>query len=442
LKREGEFMSVVTPLLLCLALGVATIAPAAANAQTFQTLYSFTGSPDGRFPEGVVFDTAGNLYGTTLYNGSSTACGSAGCGAVFKLAPPPTGQTGWTETLYSFTGSPDGANPYAGLVFMNGALYGTAGYGGDANSTTCVGGCGTAFEFNPTTQALSTLYAFTGAGGSGGPYAELAFNSKGALYGTTEGGNNANHGQGGVFGLRPPAWTFSKLYTFPKGNPEVTSGVVIDKAGNLYGTTGSNDSATSCTKCGSVYEFNPTTRAVTTLYAFTGGADGGDPKGGLTILYLTSSTFVLYGTTSVGGASNGGTVFELNPTTQVLTTLYAFTGGADGRSPSAGLVLDKAFNLYGTTLYGGNTADCGTFLGCGTVFELNPTTGVLTTLETFTGGADGGAPLGKLVFDRKGALYGTTYIGGDNSACPDNSGFLNVPANAPPGCGTVFKLTP
>ncbi len=142
-------MSGARRLFLRLALGAAMLVPTAANARTFQTLYSFTGGRDGRFPSGAVFDNAGNLYGTTLYDGDSTACGDQGCGAVFKLAPPAKGHTAWTETLYSFSGSPDGANPYAGVVFVNGALYGTTAFGGYANDTTCQGGCGTVFDLDP-----------------------------------------------------------------------------------------------------------------------------------------------------------------------------------------------------------------------------------------------------------------------------------------------------
>jgi len=442
-------MSSVRRLFLRLALGAVMLVPAAAKAQTFQTLYSFAGSPDGRFPSGVVFDTNGNLYGTTLYDGNSTACGDQGCGTVFKLAPPAEGQTAWTESLYPFTGSPDGADPNAGLVLMNGALYGTTAYGGYANDTTCQGGCGTVFELDPTTQALITLYTFTGVSFSGGPYAGLVFGAKGALYGTTEGGDGASPIYSEVFKLTPPGWTFATLHTFPHIDGEASE-VVFDKAGNLYGATssggGGGSSVCGRDECGTVFKLNPVSRTLTTLHAFTGGADGGTPKRGLTINYLANGTFVLYGvTTAGGGKSKAGTVFELNPTTKALTTLHAFAGGADGGTPS-GLAFNGG-SLYGTTLFGGNTSDCSSFGGCGVVFRLAPpakghAAWTETVLHTFAGGADGGGPLGRLVFDTKGALYGTTVIGGDNTACSDNSGFLDVPTDAPPGCGVVFKLTP
>jgi uncharacterized repeat protein (TIGR03803 family) len=450
-------MSSLRHLFLRLALCVVMLTPAAANAQTFQTLYSFTG-PDGRFPIGVVFDKKGNLYGTTFYGGNSTACSSigTGCGTVFKLAPPTKGNTAWTETFYSFTGSPDGARPNGGLVFdTNGNLYGTTPFGGYANETNCQAGCGTVFEFNPTTQqALTTIYTFTGGADGGGPWSSLVFDTKGALYSTTEGGDNGS-GPDTVYKLTPPAkgktaWTLTTLHT-----GAISSKLVFDKSGNLYGTTRAGGNSTTCggEGCGTVFKLDPATQTLTTLYAFTGGADGGRPQGRLAVHSLANGRLVFYGmTTAGGGPSNAGTVFEFDPTTRALTTLYAFTGGADGGNPSGNpLVLDTKGALYGETVIGGNSTGCNIGLssgnGCGTVFKLTPpakghTAWTETVLHSFTGGADGGGPRGGLVFDTKGALYGTTIFGGDNTACPDNSGFLDFPANPPPGCGVVFKLTP
>jgi uncharacterized repeat protein (TIGR03803 family) len=432
----------------CLALGAAMLAPVVAKAETLQTLYMFKGSPDGRFPLGLAFDNAGNLYGTTTYGGTmSTTCGGSGCGAVFKLAPPSPGKPQqWTETLYSFTGSPEGANPYAQLTYMNGALYGTTAYGGYANSTACVGGCGTVFKFDPATRKLTTIYSFTGIGDSGGPYAGLAFDTEGALYGMTEGGDNADNANGAMFKLTPPAngdtsWSYSTLYTFP--GLAIDTNLALDKTGNIYATGRVCNSP--CT-FGAAYELDATTHALTTLHAFTGGADGADPVGALTISYLPNGAFVLYGTTRSGGEGNAGTVFALDPTTHALTTLYAFTGGADGGEPDTRLTVDSAGDLYGTTLTGGITSDCSSFGGCGVVFKLTPTTAgqtawTETVLHAFTGGADGGSPLTFLALDTKGALYGTTVVGGDDPMCFNNKGFLNFPANPPPGCGVAFKLT-
>jgi uncharacterized repeat protein (TIGR03803 family) len=355
----GRAPMAVTGLFRCLALGAAMLAPVVAKAETLQTLYMFKGSPDGRFPfGGVAFDNSGNLYGTTLYNG--TTCGGSGCGAVFKLAPPSSGKAEWTETLYPFTGSPQGANPYDGLAYMNGAFYGTTAYGGYANSTNCMGGCGTVFEFDPATQKLTTLYTFNGTTDVGGPYVGLAFDTKGNLYGTTEGGDNANNSNGGaVFELTPSTngstpWSYSTLHTFNETTDNADGGIssrlVLDKNGNIYATTkyGGNSNCS----CGTVYRLDAGTWKLTTLHTFTGGADGGSPNG-LAIYYLGTGSFTLYGTTNKGGgAGNAGTVFALDPETQALTTLHAFTGGADGGEPD-GLIVDAAGNLYGATLFGG-----------------------------------------------------------------------------------------
>jgi uncharacterized repeat protein (TIGR03803 family) len=347
---------------------------------------------------------------------------------------------------------------------MNGAFYGTTAYGGYANSTNCMGGCGTVFEFDPATQKLTTLYTFNGTTDVGGPYVGLAFDTKGNLYGTTEGGDNANNSNGGaVFELTPSTngstpWSYSTLHTFNETTDNADGGIssrlVLDKNGNIYATTkyGGNSNCS----CGTVYRLDAGTWKLTTLHTFTGGADGGSPNG-LAIYYLGTGSFTLYGTTNKGGgAGNAGTVFALDPETQALTTLHAFTGGADGGEPD-GLIVDAAGNLYGATLFGGAAgrfdgatsiggiaSGCASVGGCGVGFKLTPpaagqTAWTETVLHAFTGGADGGVPSGA-AFDSKGALYGTTVFGGDLAVCSNNRGFLNLPANPPPGCGVVFKL--
>ena len=155
------------------------------------------------------------------------------------------------------------------------------------------------------------------------------------------------------------------------------------------------------------------------LHAFTGGADGILPRAGL----VRDAAGNLYGTTEGGGASGNGTVFELD-TTGKGTVLHSFTGGVDGSAPFAGLVRDRNGNLYGTTEFGGASSE-------GTVFKLD-TTGKETVLHSFTGGADGAFPQAGLIRDDAGNLYGTAQFGGDLTC---SSPFLG-------GCGTVFKLTP
>jgi len=163
------------------------------------------------------------------------------------------------------------------------------------------------------------------------------------------------------------------------------------------------------------------------LYSFSGGADPKSPYAGL----IFDKAGNLYGTTQMGGANNQGTVFQMTHSqdgTWSEATLYSFTGGPDGGQPSGGLIFDQAGNLYGTTNFGGSTY-CSQ--GCGTVFKLSPGNGgwTQTVLYTFTGGNDGREPYARLVADAAGNVYGTTLLGGTvNSYCAT-------------GCGTVFKLT-
>src|SRR5271157_2663432 len=224
-------------------------------------------------------------------------------------------------------------------------------------------------------------------------------------------------------------YTYGVLYTFT-GSPDGAvsdGGLVRDAQGNLYGTTyyGGNSACTGPfgNGCGTVFKVD-TTGKETVLYSFTGGADGAIPYAGL----LRDAQGQLYGTTSQGGdlacnAPNGcGTVFTVD-TTGKETVLYSFTGGADGASPTAGLLPDAQGNLYGTTSQGGDPACTN---GCGTVFKVDMT-GKETVLYSFTGtGGDGAYPYAGLVQDAQGNLYGTTSQGGD-PACTN-------------GCGTVFTV--
>jgi uncharacterized repeat protein (TIGR03803 family) len=192
------------------------------------------------------------------------------------------------------------------------------------------------------------------------------------------------------------------VYSFPSlSNP--TGGLVMDSAGNLYGTTGGDD----CVACGTVFRLNAA-GGETVLHRFAGGADGSLPRAGL----LLDSAGNLYGTTSYGGLAAQGVVFKLNASGDE-TVLYRFSGGTDGSQPQCTLISDSAGNLYGTTTYGGSApgSDKGGAGGYGVVFKLDPS-GQETVLYTFTGGADGGNPLAGLVRDSVGNLYGTASIGG------------------------------
>lgn len=211
---------------------------------------------------------------------------------------------------------------------------------------------------------------------------------------------------GGISSAFAQGGTYQVVYAFdgsggfaPQGTP------VADGAGNLYGTT-----AGGCGYYGIVYKLAPD-GAQTVLHCFKGKRDGAYPYGGL----LRDSKGNLYGTTTEGGINNNGTVFRVAPDGKE-KVLYAFTGGSDGATPYAGLIRDKANNLYGTTYWGGTG-------NSGIIFKLTPQ-GAETVLYTFSGGGDGANPLGNLMEDAAGNLYGTASWGGGNFA------------------GTVFKLAP
>ncbi|HEX3652195.1 MAG TPA: choice-of-anchor tandem repeat GloVer-containing protein [Rhizomicrobium sp.] len=197
-------------------------------------------------------------------------------------------------------------------------------------------------------------------------------------------------------------------------SPEAS--LYMDAQGNLYGTNevGGSDACFN-SGCGTVFKLSPDGKE-TTLHVFTGD-DGAYP-----IAELTADTKGnLYGTTNNGGANIAGTVFKVTPKGKT-TIIYNFTGGADGANPYAGLVADDSGNFYGTTTGGGAN-------GFGTVFKITPR-GRETVIYSFTGGSDGVEPIGALLRDSAGTLYGTATNGGIDC---DGSGF---------GCGIVFKLTP
>jgi uncharacterized repeat protein (TIGR03803 family) len=271
------------------------------------------------------------------------------------------------------------------------------------------------------------------------PTGNLAIDAAGNLYGTTLYGGSCSIVDCGVawkLGPNPDGvWTFSILHSFAAGadgaNPQ--GGLVFDAAtGNLYGTTVNFGASPGTGCCGTVFELkaNPDgTWSHSVLYSFKGIPDGEAPEAGLTL----DAAGNLYGTTSGGGAQGNGVVFKLAPNpdgTWTESVLYSFTGGTDGSNPEAGLIFDAHGNLYGTTSQGGPTsAVCG--VGCGAVFKLARNadgTWAESVLHSFTGGADDGwGSHAGLIFDATGTLYGTTSAGG-GTKCSGG------------GCGTVFKL--
>jgi uncharacterized repeat protein (TIGR03803 family) len=391
---------------------VATSAFAATSGET--VLYSFPGSASGANPYGgLVADSAGNLYGTTGGGGNSTNCDlGSGCGTVFMLAPPSGNNTSWTETvLYNFQGATakDGSGPQGTLIFdSTGALYGTTSSGGAY-------GYGTVFKLAPPSVqggawTETTLHSFKGGTDGSNPASSLIFDAKGGIYGTTPVGGANNFGI--AFKLTPPTkgttWAETILYTFKGltdgGKPYAS---LVFKGNNLYGTTLDGGLSSQ----GEVFELAKvgTTWTETVVYSFTGGADGGKPYAGL----ILDKSGNLYSTTGSGGAGGFGTVFKLTApktgTTWTESVLYSFGGGPDGSYARTGLAFDSKGNLYGTTGVGtGNS---------GVVFELTPPkTGTVWTesvLWTFSGGSDGGDTTAG-VFVSGTNLFGTTSLGGQD----------------------------
>jgi len=350
----------------------------------------------------------------------------------------------YTEVTLQQLTYADGAYPYPGVLDKGGNLYTATQYGGAY-------GYGTVLEVSSKDKA-TVLYNFTGGSDGADPHAGVVADSSGNLYGTAfYGGAN---GAGVVFELSGGTETVLHAFAGPDGaNPtavltrtsagviygttayggtsgkgvifEISGGVetvlhnfsggsdggvpissLLMKGGFLYGVaySGGTDGA------GTVFKYDIHTGTLTTLYSFTGGADGGYPVDRVS----RNSSGTLFGTTRYGGTYGQGTVFSLDEA-GTETVIYSFTGGADGAQPLSGVVLDESGNMYGSAWQGG--------AGYGVIFELTPS-GSETVLHTFSNGSDGSLPEGAVTRDSKGNLYGNTYEGGAY------------------GYGAVYKLIP
>lgn len=395
-SRSSLATALLAVTLLAMFLATASLA---ANASD-KVLYSFQGGNDGANPEApLIADHLGNLYGTTDNGG-----GACNCGTVFVLSPPANHNGAWVETiLYRFQGD-EAATPEAGLIFdAAGNLYGTTAHGGGSND-------GTVFRLTPPSApggnwTETTLYQFKGGSDGDYPLSSLVLDKSGNLYGTTLFGGGAPNA-GIVFQVAPPAgpggsWTETVLHRFGHGRDGSNSqaGLLIDKRGSLYGTT----------MTGLVFKLSPPLPGQEKwrergVYEFDGFADGEEPG------YIIAGGGAVYGAATLGGNVNHGTIFQLTPQAGAWkeNTLYNFQGGSDGGLPLGQLLGDRSGNLYGTT-YAGQQPDNGT------VFRLSPSksgTWTKTTLHEFGGNGDGATPNGGLVKGKGGALYGTTYNGG------------------------------
>jgi uncharacterized repeat protein (TIGR03803 family) len=361
------------------------------GAHHFGTVFQLTNSPGGwkeailyNFPSGkgagaflfsnpsaLIFDSASNLYGETEYGGT------AGLGTVFELSPIAGG--GWKEKdLFRFSGVKTGLHPSGGLVFdADGNLYGTTQSGGD--QTRCTPGCGIVFKLTPSDVhwTETVLYKFTGGSDGAEPAAGLIFDQSGNLYGTTEIGGTlgAACGCGTIFELSPSSggtWTETLLHRFSDSHGDGAlplAGLIFDQMGNLYGTTAyGGDHGLICGPqgCGMVFELSPSSGVwnESVLYTFI-GSDTTYPTAAL----IFDQSGNLYGTTEGGSFGTGGNVFELSPVSGggwSESVLYSFSrSGGDAVYPQAGVILDSAGHLYGTTLDGGLS-------GHGAVFEITP----------------------------------------------------------------------
>jgi len=362
-----------------------------AQASTQKVLYTFTGGNDGGQPyAGVIFDTSGNLYGVTQTGGLYNR------GTVFELSPTKSGS--WTETvIYNFTGGTDGDEPVGGLAIdSSGNLYGTAIAGGDPKAQ-----CGTVFELSPSPSGwtFTLLHSFQGGTKDGcAPMADLSVVWDEGEYrwvGTTTAGGTKNLGtafeEGGF------TWSFRGTNG---GQP--AGGVNAWGYGAAYGGGSLGG--------GTVYYLSYGNR-VLVVHSFKESKEGVNPMGEL-LAQTVGGVSSMYGTTSFGGASRGGTVYRLTesqtrPNVWACSVLHSFSG-PDGDGPAAGLIMDSTGNLFGTTSGGGSG-------GAGTVFKLTPgakNKWTQTVLYNFTGGNDGGSVYSGVVFDNSGNLYGTTLKGG------------------------------
>jgi uncharacterized repeat protein (TIGR03803 family) len=376
----------------CIAIVFGAVTALPSPAQVFTTLHSFDGTDGANPPAPLVQGRDGNLYGTTVN------CKDGGGGTLFQITPG-----GRLKTLYSFCGSngSDGMFPWGALIqATDGSFYRTTAAGG-ANAV------GTVFKVTPS-GTLTTLYNFCSQSyctDGASPYAGVVEATDGNFYGTTVTGGNNNEGT--VFKITSTG-AFTTLYSFCSQS-ECTDGsspqaALIQAAdGNFYGTTEEGGNS----NLGTVFKITPS-GTLTTLYNFCSlseCADGEAPYAGL----IQATNGNLYGSTVEGGATSGGTVFEITPS-GALTTLYNFCSQSkctDGDNPYGALLQANDGNFYGTTVNGG--ANLG-----GTVFKITPS-GILTTVYDFCSEndcADGDNPYAAPTQHTKGELYGITWDGG------------------------------
>ena len=406
--------------LVVIALNLA-LTPGAWAQSKYKSLHRFGHNAGGYEPTaGLILDQAGNLYGTAAEGGANHV------GTVFELTPGSDG--GWTETvLHSFAGGKDGSIPVASLIFdQAGNLYGTTFNGGSSNLGT-VFKLTPNSDGSWTENILYAFCSLSNCGDGAYPGSSLIFDQAGNLYGTTEGGGSTacGTGCGTAFKLTHNSngsWTESVLYAFCSltgcrdGQRPYFAGLIFDQAGNLYGTTAFGGSVTECRGdggCGVAFELTPQSDGSWTesvLHTFCSRSSCDDGVFPLSSL-ISDKAGNLYGAAELGGAGASGVVFQLTPSsngTWKEKVLHAFNT-KDGYAPYANLIFDQSGNLYGTAVLGG--------IGDGgVVFELSPNSKGGWREIVLHGFEDhpGAQPNAGVIFDAAGNLYGTTY--GDSNA--------------------------
>jgi uncharacterized repeat protein (TIGR03803 family) len=424
--KQDKIMSYAksTQAVLLLLAGMASsVAARPAQAQSETVLYNFTGGSDGGSSNSrLTADGKGNFYGTTFYGGLPS--GGLGYGTVFELSPK--GNGGWAETvIYSFpVGGKDGGNPSGYLIFDSvGNLYGTTLYGGKGCASN---GCGVVFELSPTGSSWKekVLYKFVGGADDGAyPVEGLVMDLAGNLYGTTSSGGSA--GGGTVFELSPSGSRWKERVIYTSGTDVygigIAAGLTMDPSGNILGAN-----------YDSVFELSPDGNGgwnPTILHTFTGPVSEDSAYFGQVGTPVLDQAGDIYGTTIVGGSWGG--VYKLSPAKNGRwkeKTIHSFSGylaDHDGTSPGGALVINAAGNIYGATGNGG------IYNSQGTVFELAAPVGSgkyeHKILWNFGATGDGANPNGGLIQDSAGNLYGTTASGGSGRAF---------------ATGVVFEVTP
>jgi len=407
---------------VCLAAPVVrSIRPQVAQAQSIETiLWNFAGSPDGADPTaGIIEDASGALYGTTELGGIYGGRRSKGLGTAFKLNPNGPGYS--EQIIWSFGNGRDGMLPNAALTFgSSGVLYGTTTGGG-------LHGKGTVFALVPSSSGYAerVLWNFGRERDGFWPYGSVITGASGVLYGTTVAGGK--NGGGIVFALTPSRsgyvenvlWSFGAPSKAGQADGEAPyAGLVADAAGALYGTTYYGGTYGS----GTAYKLAPQSGKYneSVIWSFGGSGDGKFPIAGL----IAGTAGVLYGTCSEGGSrpAGGGMAFELAPSSSgyVESQLHQFGFRADGWRPFAALTMGPGGLLYGTTIFGADYRNGES--GAAFSLTLRQRKTAESVLWNFGAGSDGYGPNG-LTADASGTLFGTTCCGGSA------------------GNGTVFELT-